>query len=180
MPLDANTIAQLAEHLENCELQIRDTPKITDDHPDMDWDDAYAIQNTILRCDMSKDLIIPNSKVHESAVTNLTREDSKIMASLFVSIACDSDLDEAEKIISDILTKEYYVLKEPKFMIRFNEFEEHAIKIKIMFFVDLKQIYDSDAASRVRHKIREAFAAAGIKRPLPRAEIQMKEKEEEI
>lgn len=139
-----------------------------------------TIQNTILRCDMSKDLIIPNSKVHESAVTNLTREDSKIMASLFVSIACDSDLDEAEKIISDILTKEYYVLKEPKFMIRFNEFEEHAIKIKIMFFVDLKQIYDSDAASRVRHKIREAFAAAGIKRPLPRAEIQMKEKEEEI
>ena len=65
-------------------------------------------------------------------------------------------------------------------MNRFNEFEEHAIKIKIMFFVDLKQIYDSDAASRVRHKIREAFAAAGIKRPLPRAEIQMKEKEEEI
>ena len=48
MPLDANTIAQLAEHLENCELQTRDTPKITDDHPDMDWDDAYAIQDAIL------------------------------------------------------------------------------------------------------------------------------------
>ena len=48
MPLDAKTIAQLAEHLENCELQTRDTPKITDDHPDMDWDDAYAIQDAIL------------------------------------------------------------------------------------------------------------------------------------
>ena len=47
MPLDTATIAQLAEHLENCELQAHDTPKITDDHPDMDWDDAYAIQDRI-------------------------------------------------------------------------------------------------------------------------------------
>lgn len=49
MKLDQKTIEQLAEHLENCQLQAKDTPKITDDHPDMDWDDAYAIQNTILQ-----------------------------------------------------------------------------------------------------------------------------------
>ena len=41
---NTETIAQLAEHLENCQLQAKDTPKITNDHPDMDWDDAYAIQ----------------------------------------------------------------------------------------------------------------------------------------
>jgi len=49
MALDKQTIAGLAEHLESCELQARDTPKITDDHPAMDWDDAYAIQAEILR-----------------------------------------------------------------------------------------------------------------------------------
>jgi 2-oxo-3-hexenedioate decarboxylase len=49
MPLDAQTIAGLAEHLEACQLQARDTPKITDDHPGMDWNDAYAIQDEILR-----------------------------------------------------------------------------------------------------------------------------------
>jgi 2-oxo-3-hexenedioate decarboxylase len=49
MALDASTIAGLAEHLETCELQARDTPKITDEHPGMDWDDAYAIQDQILR-----------------------------------------------------------------------------------------------------------------------------------
>ena len=47
MKLDKNTIQQLAEHLENAELQARDVTKITDDHPDMDWDDAYAIQDQI-------------------------------------------------------------------------------------------------------------------------------------
>jgi 2-oxo-3-hexenedioate decarboxylase len=48
MALAKSTIEQLAEHLENCQLQAQDTPKITDDHPEMDWDDAYAIQDAIL------------------------------------------------------------------------------------------------------------------------------------
>ena len=45
--LDQATLAKLAEHLENCELEAQDTHKITDDYPDMDWDDAYAIQDLI-------------------------------------------------------------------------------------------------------------------------------------
>lgn len=49
MALSKETIAQLAEHLENCQLQVKDTLKITDQHPDMDWDDAYAIQDTLLQ-----------------------------------------------------------------------------------------------------------------------------------
>jgi 2-oxo-3-hexenedioate decarboxylase len=49
MKLNKATISRLAEHLENCELQACDTVKITDEHPDMDWDDAYAIQDEIRR-----------------------------------------------------------------------------------------------------------------------------------
>ena len=49
LTLDQATIAKLAEHLDNAELQIHDVTKITDDYPDMDWDDAYAIQDEIKR-----------------------------------------------------------------------------------------------------------------------------------
>lgn len=49
MKLDQATILKLAEHLEGCELNASDTPKITDDHPEMDWEDAYAIQDEIKR-----------------------------------------------------------------------------------------------------------------------------------
>ncbi|MCC7411545.1 MAG: 2-oxo-3-hexenedioate decarboxylase [Gammaproteobacteria bacterium] len=47
MKLDPGTIASLAEHLETAELERRAVAKITDAHPDMDWDDAYAIQYAI-------------------------------------------------------------------------------------------------------------------------------------
>lgn len=49
MNLDHATIVRLAQHLEDCELEARDTTKITEDYPDMDWDDAYAIQDEIRR-----------------------------------------------------------------------------------------------------------------------------------
>jgi 2-oxo-3-hexenedioate decarboxylase len=49
MKLDNKTILALAEYLENAELQARDVTMITADHPDMDWDDAYAIQDEIKR-----------------------------------------------------------------------------------------------------------------------------------
>jgi len=47
MSLEPHTIQTLAEHLDNCQLQVRDTHKITDDYPQMDWDDAYAIQDAL-------------------------------------------------------------------------------------------------------------------------------------
>lgn len=49
MNLDENILDRLAEHLESCQIQARDTIKITDDHPNMDWEDAYAIQDRILQ-----------------------------------------------------------------------------------------------------------------------------------
>lgn len=49
MQLDKNTIESLAAHLEAAELEARDVTKITDDHPQMDWEDAYAIQDEIRR-----------------------------------------------------------------------------------------------------------------------------------
>jgi len=47
MTLDERTIAALAEQLETAELERRAVTKITDAHPDIDWEDAYTIQNRI-------------------------------------------------------------------------------------------------------------------------------------
>jgi 2-oxo-3-hexenedioate decarboxylase len=47
MKLDHATIANLAAHLDTCELESRDTTKITDEYPEMDWEDAYAIQDRV-------------------------------------------------------------------------------------------------------------------------------------
>lgn len=47
--LDQETVAKLAEHLEDAELQAYEVKKITNDYPDMDFEDAYNIQWEIRR-----------------------------------------------------------------------------------------------------------------------------------
>ncbi|MES2535096.1 MAG: 2-oxo-3-hexenedioate decarboxylase [Pseudomonadota bacterium] len=47
MALDKTTIQKLAQHLDRAEMQCEEVSKITDDHPELDWDDAYAIQDAI-------------------------------------------------------------------------------------------------------------------------------------
>ena len=49
MTLSPSIIASLAEYLENAELQARDVPMITIEHPTLDLGDAYAIQDEIWR-----------------------------------------------------------------------------------------------------------------------------------
>ncbi len=49
MAMNPTTVRELAEHLENAQLNASDVVKITDAHPDMDWADAYDIQDEIRR-----------------------------------------------------------------------------------------------------------------------------------
>jgi 2-oxo-3-hexenedioate decarboxylase len=47
--LDTATVARLAAHLEGCELEARDTVKLTDAHPGLSFEDAYRIQDELRR-----------------------------------------------------------------------------------------------------------------------------------
>ena len=49
MSLEQTTIRTLAELLENAELSRQPVTKITDDHPELDWEDAYNIQYELRR-----------------------------------------------------------------------------------------------------------------------------------
>jgi len=47
MNLSTDTIAALAQRLDAAETHCQDIVKITDEHPDMDWEDAYAVQDAL-------------------------------------------------------------------------------------------------------------------------------------
>ncbi|MEM7541877.1 MAG: 2-oxo-3-hexenedioate decarboxylase [Pseudomonadota bacterium] len=47
MSLDEAAVASLAERLQAAERDLQPITKITNEYPDLDWDDAYAIQDAI-------------------------------------------------------------------------------------------------------------------------------------
>jgi 2-oxo-3-hexenedioate decarboxylase len=63
MTLSEEVIAQLAEYVENAELNKKAITKITDDYPDMDWEDAYAIQYAIRKRKQDRGTLIAGLKM---------------------------------------------------------------------------------------------------------------------
>ena len=63
MALDKATIQKLAVHLDEAEMQRKEVVKITDDHPDMDWDDAYAVQDALRAIKTSRGVRIAGLKM---------------------------------------------------------------------------------------------------------------------
>lgn len=63
MALNKATIQKLAVHLDEAEMQCKEVVKITDDHPDMDWDDAYAVQDALRAIKTSRGVRIAGLKM---------------------------------------------------------------------------------------------------------------------
>jgi 2-oxo-3-hexenedioate decarboxylase len=62
MTIDEPTVALLAEQLENAELNRAPITKITDTYPDLDMDDAYAIQDELRRRKTSRGVRVAGLK----------------------------------------------------------------------------------------------------------------------
>jgi 2-oxo-3-hexenedioate decarboxylase len=69
--LSQDIIRQLAETLETAELECRPVTKITDAYPEMDWEDAYAIQDEIKRRKQERGVRIPGLKMGLTSIAKM-------------------------------------------------------------------------------------------------------------
>jgi 2-oxo-3-hexenedioate decarboxylase len=115
--LDKNTIDALAAHLEDCELQARDTVKITDEHPGMDWDDAYAIQDEILRRKLARGARLVGLKAGLTSHAKMSQMgvDTPVFGFLVdsFSVAEGAGVKTAELIHPKVEPELAFVLKRP-------------------------------------------------------------------
>jgi len=139
-----------------------------------------SLQNTVILCEQSKHLIIPNSKFFDQEVINLTMDNSIVRTSIETSVAYKTDVNKAMEIMKKVLSKENNVLKQPPYTILFENFADSSIKLTALFFVDISknQYQDIISQSTVRRKILEAFEQANIVIPFPQTEITIKKDED--
>ncbi len=136
--------------------------------------EEITLQNTVVRCEQSNHLIIPNSKVLDGAIMNLTLNNSFTRAEVSISVAYGTDIEKAMSIVRNILSKDKNVLKSPPFKILFENFGESSIDLTAQFFVDIKENLERDVKSSIRQKILAAFNSAMIEIPFPQRDIRIK------
>lgn len=133
-----------------------------------------TLQNTVLICQQTRHLIIPNSKMLDSSVLNLTLNNSISRYDLEVSIDYESDVEKAMALIRTILSENKSILKTPPFRTVVSEFEDSGIQITAYFFIDLSRTIESSVKSELRLRILEAFRENGIEMPYPQVDVHMR------
>jgi len=115
MTLDNNTIQQLAAHLENAELSATAVTKITDAHPQLDWDDAYAIQAAIRARKESRGHRIAGLKAGLTSRAKMKQMgvETPVFGVIFdyMSVADGGEIDTAKLIHPKVEAEIAFVLK---------------------------------------------------------------------
>ena len=134
-----------------------------------------TLQNTVLLCEQSKYLIIPNSKVQDSELINLTLNSPDIRVELSVGIAYESDVNKAIEIMMRVLKDDDGVLKAPAPRILVDSLDDSSVKLTAQYYTDLRVCIDERTVqSRLRKNVLSAFAEAGVVIPFPQTEVRIK------
>lgn len=134
-----------------------------------------SLQNTVLLCEQSKHMIIPNSKVLESSVMNLTLNDTVNRTEVTIGVACGSDMDKVAGLIKKTLAGDSHILKTPPFRIVYTDVESSGIEVTVIFFIDIDKDFESDVKSEVRMNLTEAFIQNGVKLSVSQSELRIVE-----
>jgi 2-oxo-3-hexenedioate decarboxylase len=117
MSLEKNTIAQLAEHLESAELEAREVSKITDAHPALTLDDAYAIQAEIRRRKEARGHRIAGLKAGLTSRAKMKQMGVEVpvfgLIFDYMSVADGGEIKTAELIHPKVEAEIAFVLKRP-------------------------------------------------------------------
>lgn len=113
-------------------------------------------------------IVIPNNKIANEKVTNLTAPDQRMKFKLSITVDYKTDIPKAKQIMLDVAIATPGVITEEKFgpVVRLSDFEDSAIVLKMFGWV-----HKLDEQWRVAADIREGilirFRAEGIEIPFP-------------
>lgn len=131
-----------------------------------------SIFYTKLRTVDNKMIAIPNGSLSNSSITNFTQT-GKRMIDLTVSVAYDTNLAEAKKVLAQVVEIEHGVLKDEKSQIFVASLSDSSVEMGVRAWVQSDD-YWPVRWSLLEH-IKNALDENGITIPFPQLDVQLKE-----
>ncbi len=114
--------------------------------------ESVGWRSTVLRSRFNNLIVVPNSLITESIVTNYTTPTPAVTGIVVCGVSYDSDLKEVERIClevaGDVIEESDDANKEFEPLIRYSEFADSNINFRILF-----QGIDRDGMFIIRHEI---------------------------
>jgi small conductance mechanosensitive channel len=132
--------------------------------------EGIQIFSTQMRTGDNKAIIVPNSSITGSNITNYSAKDTRRVDLVF-GIGYDDDIKQAKKVLTDVVNKEKRILKEPEPVIAVSELADSSVNFVVRPWVktgDYWGVYfDLTEAVKLR------FDKEGISIPYPQQDVHM-------
>ena len=137
--------------------------------------EGIQIFSTQMRTGDNKAIIVPNSSITNSNITNYSAKDERRVDLVF-GIGYDDDIKQAKKVLQDIVKKEKRILKDPEPVIAVSELADSSVNFVVRPWVKTEDYwgvyFDLTEAVKLR------FDKEGISIPYPQQDVHMHQSSE--
>jgi small conductance mechanosensitive channel len=120
----------------------------------------------------NKTIIIPNAQITSDTITNYTTKGTR-RADMVIGIGYEDDIDKARAIISDVLSQDERILKEPATQIAVSELADSSVNFTVRPWVKAQDYWGVifDATETIKKR----FDAEEISIPYPQRDVHVYE-----
>ena len=111
-------------------------------------------------------VILPNADVYKNAITNFSKVDKRRIG-LDIGVGYETDLQNAHKVMVDVVTQLPGVVDDPEPTVVFKEFGDSAINASLYFWIDTEAVGFLVAQDAAVKGIKSAFEQESINIPYP-------------
>ena len=131
--------------------------------------DVSVVSTTVTTPD-NQVIVIPNSKVWGDVITNVTASDTRRIDLVF-GIGYGDSIEQAQKVLEEVVAHHPLVLKDPAPMIRVNELADSSVNFIVRPWAKTDDYWTT--YWDLQRAVKEAFDANGISIPFPQTDMHL-------
>lgn len=144
-----------------------------------DWVEAAGISGaveqvqiltTVLKTGDNKQIIVPNSQIMDSIITNYSANDTR-RVDMVVGVSYDDDLDKVRKTVEELVAADDRILDEPACTIAVSELADSSVNFVVRPWVKSSDYWG--VMFDLTEAIKKRFDQDGISFPFPQQDVHL-------
>ena len=128
------------------------------------------ILTTVLKTPDNKSIIVPNSQIMDSIITNYSANPTR-RVDMVIGVSYDDDLDKVRSTIEEIVAADERVLKEPACQIAVSALADSSVNFNVRPWVNTEDYWA--VYFDLTEKIKKRFDEVGISFPFPQQDVHV-------
>lgn len=134
--------------------------------------EAISIFNTIMQTPDNRMVIVPNGKIINDVITNVTANPIRRI-DLVIGVSYEDHLGRAREVVAGLLAEDARILKEPAATIAVDELADNGVHLAVRPWVNRDDYLE--VRGDLLEKIKTAFDQAGLTIPYPKRDVNLRQ-----